>query len=167
MSFKFELLSTQRLSGYRFDCGIEILNRYLFYQAKQDVKRKVAAVYILKDIDQKSIVGFYTLSSTNLRLTELPDQFIKKLPKYPLVPATLIGRLAIDLKYNGGGFGRVLMIDAIKKSVSTSLSIGSAAIVVEAKNDEAQNLYKKFGFFILNESKLCLPMATAILLLQA
>jgi hypothetical protein len=83
-----------------------------------------------------AIAGFYTLSSTAVRLGDLPEQVAKRLPRYPLVPATLIGRLAIDRRYHGQGFGSFLFLDALHRCSRSE--VASFAVVVDAIDDEAR-----------------------------
>lgn len=78
-----------------FESGAEPLDRYLRTQASQDARKNVAAPFVLLLADG-TIAGYYTLSSTSVQLAELPAQTVRKLPRYPLVPATLLGRLAVD-----------------------------------------------------------------------
>lgn len=95
-----------------FDCGVAALNDYLAKYAKQDVKRKASAVFVLVERSKpKRIIGFYTLCATSVALAELPAEVTKKLPRYPEIPAILVGRLARDLNYPG--VGALLLSDAI------------------------------------------------------
>ncbi|HJD59507.1 MAG TPA: GNAT family N-acetyltransferase [Rickettsia endosymbiont of Omalisus fontisbellaquei] len=141
-----------------FDCGVTILNDYLIKYATQDLKRYLTAVYVCTLEDQKEIIGYYTLSSNRIDLSELPKDYTKKLPCYPYLPATLIGRLAIDLKYQKKKIGEFLLMDALCKSYKSE--IAAFAVIVEAKNREAKNFYKNYGFneFLDNSNKLFLPM---------
>lgn len=88
----------------------------------------------------------------------LPENYTKKLPCYPYLPATLIGRLAIDLKYQKKKIGEFLLMDALYKSYKSG--IAAFAVIVDAKNIEAKNFYKNYEFneFIDNSNKLFLPM---------
>src|SRR5277367_2576412 len=113
-----------------FSCGVEPLDRYLKEQASQDVKKRVAVPYVLLSEDNR-IVGYYTLSSDNIQAGDLPDKWIKKLklPRYPVIGATLVGRLARDLAFRGQGIGELLFVDALKRSLTMSKQIASAAVV--------------------------------------
>jgi predicted GNAT family N-acyltransferase len=145
-----------------FDCGILLLNQYLHMQAKQDVKRKLSACFILADADN-IVKGYYTLSSTSIKRETLPEQIIKKLPPtYYNLPATLLGRLAVDNKFKGQKIGALLLIDALKKCYESSLtSIGSMCVIVDPIDDNATQFYKKFGFVLLPDSgKMFIPMLT-------
>jgi predicted GNAT family N-acyltransferase len=94
------------------------------------------------------IAGYYTLSSTSIRLDDLPDELVKrlKLPRYPGVGATLIGRLARDLSFKGQGIGELLLADALKVALAVSRKIASAGVVVETKDEHARRFYSEFGF---------------------
>lgn len=145
-----------------FNCGKDLLDNYLHTQAKQDVKRKLSACFILSDQDS-NIKGFYTLSSAAISRALLPDEMKNKLPpSYKDLPATLLGRLAIDKAYKGQGLGAHLLIDALKRSYDTSVnSVGSMAVIVDPIDTEAEKFYKKFGFILLPDSgKMFLPMET-------
>ena len=127
MSYHIKLLDKQH-NRKDFDCGVEPLNVYLKNRSGQDQKKHIAVTYVMHDLEKDHIAGYYTLSSTGIELKSLPDTCKKKLPKYPVVPATLIGRLAVDIKYHGQGLGKLLLSDAIKRSYHTSHTIASYAV---------------------------------------
>lgn len=159
-SLVFEPLGKQH-DRAAFDCGVEALNRYIREQAGQDSKNKVAATFVLAGETPSAIAGYYTLSSTSINVGELPEAVAKKLPRYPLMPATLIGRLAVDRHYQGKKCGELLLVDALKRSLISTKQIGSAAVVVDAKDDSAKAFYTHFQFIqLINYShRLFLPMA--------
>ena len=142
----------------KFSCGVHLLDDYLHKQASQDMRRHIAVTYILNDDKENQVAGYYTLSSTTIQLADLPEKAIKKLPHYPLLPATLIGRLAVNNEYQHKGLGEILLLDALKTIFQVSQTVASYAAVVDAINDEAINFYKKYGFISLVASKLYLPM---------
>ena len=144
-----------------FSCGVEPLDNYLKRQAQQDVRKRVAAVFVLSP-DGKNIAGFYTLSQYSIDLDTLPPDIAGTLPKYPIVPATLIGRLAVSAVFRGQGLGELLLMDALHRSLMLSKQVASAAVIVDAKNDHAVRFYRKYGFLELPNFKgrLFLPMAT-------
>jgi predicted GNAT family N-acyltransferase len=110
------------------------------------------------------IIGYYTLSATVVRLEDFPPDVIKRLPRYPNVPATLIGRLALDRQSRGQGLGEKLLMDALARSARVSAAVASAAVVVDAKDSEAETFYSNYGFIPLpsssNPVRLFLPIAT-------
>jgi GNAT superfamily N-acetyltransferase len=145
-----------------FSCGKESLDYYLKNQATQDIKRKLSVCFILPDSARDKIKGFYTLSNSSIPLDFVPESIRHKIPKsYKSIPATLIGRLAIDNAYKKQGLGKLLLIDALKRSYSTSKIIGSFAVIVDPLDDEAESFYRNYGFIKLPDSgKMFLPMKT-------
>lgn len=137
-----------------FDCGKELLNNYLKNQAGQDVKRKLSACFVLIEKEIKRIQGYYTLSNNSISLSSFSEQIQKKLPQsYKSIPTTLLGRLAIDNKFQGQGIGKVLLIDALKRSYGISKEIGSFGVVVDPIDEQAKSFYRKFDFIELPDSK--------------
>ncbi len=136
-----------------FDCGKELLNDYLKTQASQDIKRKLSVCFVLSDSITNHVHGFYTLSNYSIPLGCFSEQIQKKLPKsYSSIPTTLLGRLAIDKKYQGKGIGKILLIDALKRSYGVSNEIGSFGIIVDPIDDEAKRFYRKYDFIELPDS---------------
>ena len=141
-----------------FDSGVEPLDRYLRNQAGQDGRKNMAATFVLV-LPGGPIGGYYTLSATGVNLADLPPQTTRKLPRYPVVPATLLGRLAIDRRHRGKGWGRYLLADALYRSARSE--IASFAVIVDAKNEDARRFYERESFlpFPDQQMKLFLPMA--------
>lgn len=159
--FVCEPLGNQHDRGV-FDCGVSILNDYLTKYAKQDVKRKASAVFVLVHrADPTRVIGFYTLCATSVLLSELPEAMTKKLPRYPEIPAVLLGRLARDIHFPG--MGELLLSDAIARCVRVASDIAASLIVVDSKGDAATRFYEKFGFLSLPKlhGRMFLPMQTA------
>lgn len=149
-----------------FDCGRELLNNYLKTQAGQDVKRKLSACFVLPENETHSIQGYYTLSNSSIPLGSLPENVQKKLPRsYNAIPVTLLGRLAIDKRHQGKGIGKILLIDALKKSYDLSKELGSFAVVTDPIDEEAEAFYEKYDFIKLPDSgKMFIAMKTLQLL---
>lgn len=147
MAAEVERLRVEPLnSGHNrseFESGIEPLDRYFRMQAGQDSRKNMAATFVLLVPDGR-IAGFYTLSSTSVQLAELPAETARKLPRYPLVPATLLGRLAVDRRQQRKGYGRFLLADALHRAVRSE--IASFAVIVDAKNDDARRFYERESF---------------------
>lgn len=145
-----------------FSCGNEMLDNYLHQQANQDVKRKLSACFILNDSETELIKGYYTLANNSIPQSVIPAGLQKKLPKsYSSIPTTLLGRLAIDNRFQGKGIGKILLIDALKRSYEISKSIGSFAVIVDPLDKDAETFYGKYGFIKLPVSKkMFLPMKT-------
>ena len=133
-----------------FDSGIPELDGYLRHQAGQDARRKVAAPFVMIDI-QGSIVGYYTLSAYGVQLTELPKAVVRKLPRYPVLPATLLGRLAISRTHQGKKLGRFLLMDALYRSLRNTSEVASIGVVVDALDESARAFYTHYDFTQLGD----------------
>ena len=146
-----------------FSCGDASLDRYIREQASQDVKRGLASVFVItaKD-DPEQILAYYTLSSRELKLDQLPEEIAKKAGKYGHVGVTLLGRMAVAEKYKGTGLGALTLMNALHKSLLAATDVASLAVFVEAIDSAAANFYRKYGFIELPEDKLklLLPMKT-------
>jgi GNAT superfamily N-acetyltransferase len=129
-----------------FQSGVEPLDRYFRTQAGQDARKNMAAPFVLL-LPDGTIAGYYTLSSTSVQLAELPAETVRKLPRYPLVPATLLGRLAVDRRQQGRGFGRFLLADALYRAARSE--IASFAVIVDAKDESARGFYERESFLPL------------------
>ncbi len=157
-----EPLNKNRHDRSHFSCGIELLDRYLKEQADQDRKRKIAVPFVLVEKDQPHVLGYYTLSSLSIHLEELPPGVAKRLPRYPDVPATLLGRLAVHRMSQRQGLGEFLLMDALYRSLDQSGKVASFAVVVDSINESARNFYLHFEFipFPDRPDRLFLPMET-------
>lgn len=142
-----------------FSCGLPELDRYLARQAGQDVRRRIARVFVCTVGDSDTVLGYYTLSALAVDLSALPRELSRKLPRHP-VPCALIGRLAVDRSARGHGLGRMLLVDAIKRTRSASDIMAIHAIVVDAKNSTAKRFYEGFGFTPMEQDplRLFLPL---------
>lgn len=124
-----------------------MLDNYLRRQAHQDIKRKLSARFILEDPETRLVQGYYTLANNSLPLDWVPEKLRKKLPRsYTSIPAILLGRLAIDHRFQGRGIGKLLLIDALKRSCEASDKIGSFAVIVDPLDVDAE---KRFNFQFL------------------
>lgn len=145
-----------------FSCGKDMLDNYLHKQANQDIKRKLSACFVLNDKETDLLKGYYTLTNNSISQELIPKEFQKKLPNsYKSIPTTLLGRLAIDNRFQKQGVGKLLLVDALKRSYEISKSIGSFAVVVDPIDEDADRFYNKYGFIKLPDSgKMFLPMKT-------
>ena len=160
-AFRIEPLGDHDRSA--FSCGVEALDRYLREQASQDARRHAAVPFVLLTAENR-IAGYYTLSANIIRADDLPAETVRKLkwPRYGGLPATLIGRLARDFRFRGQGVGELLLMDALKRALDNVEVVGSLAVIVEAKDEEARRFYARYGFRLFpdTQKRLYLPMNT-------
>jgi predicted GNAT family N-acyltransferase len=151
-----------------FDCGVESLNLYLKKQASQDMRRKANAVFVLTPLTAPSqIAGYFTLCAYGLAPGTVPEAARKHIPRYPLVSATLLGRLAVSVEFQGKGLGSAMLAKALEKAYANAAEVGSSTVVVDAIDARAAKFYAAHGFIALAESmRLMLPMRTIAALIE-
>jgi ribosomal protein S18 acetylase RimI-like enzyme len=160
-SFRIEPLSSTH-DRSQFVSGSDPLDRYFREHASQDIKRRIATCFVALSVETEEVAGFYTLAATSIALDALSPEVAKKLPRYPVVPGALLGRLAVGRNYQGRGLGSALLADALLRIRRAEL--GVFAMLVDAKDEAAQRFYEHHGFTLLagQGRRLVLPMATAV-----
>lgn len=143
-----------------FTCSNQLFVHYLTRQAGQDVRRRSATVIVARDSARNTVAGYYTISAFGIALEGLPSAFRKRLPRYPVVPAVLVGRLAVDTRYQGQGVGGLLLVDAISRAADLEVAVWG--VVVDAIDASAVRFYEHFGFMSLLDTpnRLVLLIAT-------
>ena len=140
--FTLKRLEKEDRSG--FVCGKDALDRYFLRQISQDMRRQIATGFIACARGTGVIAGFYTLSAANIPFTDLDEDWRKKLPRYPSIPAVLIGRLAVDQSFKGRGLGSALLADAATRAITSD--IGAHFLIVDALDEDAAAFYAHHGF---------------------
>jgi GNAT superfamily N-acetyltransferase len=157
-----------------FDCGVEVLNGWLKQTALQHQGKGISRSFVAvandecavsaylslgyKGISANSILGFYALASALVMMEDLPPGLGKRYPRQ--IPVTRLGRLAVRADMQGQGLGQLLLSDAISRARKAAQTVGSAGIVVDAKDDAAASFYQRYGFVVCEREpiKLFLPM---------
>ena len=145
-----------------FDCGVAELNKFIKNDARQQQSKNLNRTFILINEEENplKILAYYSISMCEINLASLPDSYKSKLPKYP-IPAARIGRLAVTQEAQKKGFGKLCLIDALKRIKTVSSNIGVYSIIVDAKNDMAKEFYLDYGFipFVDNALSLFIPLS--------
>ena len=143
-----------------FSCGVEALDQYLRERARQDIRRRVSNCFVTVG-PAGGIAAYYTFAATGIPLIDLAPAVTRRLPRYPTVPAAMIGRLAVDQRFRGQGLGAALIVDALARAMRAEPAI--FALVVDAKDDTASRFYQHLGFqrFASHPMRLYLPVAEA------
>ncbi len=159
-SYRVEPLSNAHGRG-DFSCGVAALDAYLKTQAGQDARRSIANCFVAVANGETGVAGFYTLAASSIPLAELPPDLARRLPRYPVLPAALIGRLAVDTRHAGRSLGAALLFDAIARTATAAPA--AFTLIVDAKDESAARFYRHFGFqpFAGRSLSFFLPMATA------
>ena len=146
-----------------FSCGRQELDLYLRERARQDQERNVSVCWILPArTNRQEIAGYYTLAAYSVSPGNLSSEVAGKLPRYPQIPAAILGRLAVSEKYKRQGLGEYLLLDAMQRSLDQSKKLGLFALFVDAKDEQAANFYRRYDFIPLPSQplRLFLPMKT-------
>jgi ribosomal protein S18 acetylase RimI-like enzyme len=159
-SFRLEVLNGKH-DRLAFACGEELLDHYFQLQVSQDIRRRIANCFVAVDLATTKVAAYYTIASASIPTHDLPVELTQRLPRYPTIPAVRIGRLAVDMRFQGFGLGKALLADAAIKAINAAPA--TFALLVDAKNDQAVAFYKHHGFLQLESSPriLFLPLATA------
>jgi ribosomal protein S18 acetylase RimI-like enzyme len=163
--YRCEALGAQH-DRSNFRCGVDVLDRYFHQQVAQDIRRRVTSCFVALDAGG-AVAGFYTLASAGVPVQDLPDALARRLPRYPVLPAARIGRLAIHSEFHGQGIGGLLLIDAAARALRANQA--NFTLLVDAKDDAAAAFYRHHGFtpFAGQPRTLFLPLATAAKLLTS
>ncbi len=147
-----------------FSCDVAALDSYFHHHVSQDVRRRVTACYVATELQTQRIAGFYTLSASSVPLVEIPESLTKRLPHYPTVPVARLGRLAIHKEYRGQKLGAALLWDALSRVARSEIAV--FALVVDAKDTDAQAFYRHHGFVAFGSVplQLILPLTQSMTL---
>ncbi len=163
MPYLVEQLSAAKHRRDEFACESPELTEFLRTRARKEMQARASACFVLvAEGDPGRIVGYYTLSQTAVVLGQLPEAVAKRLPRYPQLGATLIGRLARDLAWKGKDVGRLLLIDALRRCVRHSAEVGAVVVVTDPKDEKARTFYERHGFMPLDERRMFMPMSELI-----
>jgi hypothetical protein len=145
-----------------FSCGEASLDDFLKTRARKERDLNFGVPFIASPMDAHTVVaGYYTLSSHSIEMAEIPVEARRKFPKYPVVPVTLLGRLARSVDFKTSRMGELLLLDALARAQTAAGTIGSYAVVVDPLNDAAMTFYARYGFLPLGDGpRRYLPMAT-------
>lgn len=158
--YSVQLLTSDHIRK-EFSCKHPSLENYIVKYVTQDVKRKLAACYVVTN-ESNEVIGYYTLSTDSIESDVVSEAIKKKMPPgYKNLPATLLGRLAVTNDFQGKGIGQLLLVDALQRSYANSLIIASMAVIVDPIDLNAESFYLKYGFIKLPDSgKMFIAMKT-------
>lgn len=142
-----------------FASGNDRIDGHFRQAVSQDVRRRYATCYLLIEQETKAIAGFYTLAASGVDLAAVPEALTARLPRYPTVPAALIGWLGRDLSFRGQRIGSMLLGDALHRVASSP--IAAHAIVADAIDDDAAEFYRRHHFISVPSGRFYLPVSTA------
>jgi ribosomal protein S18 acetylase RimI-like enzyme len=138
-----------------FDCGVPALNLWIQTTASQHQAKLLSRTFVATSPNSPGILSFYALSMRGLTPTaDIPLAFAKRLPTQ--ISAITLARLAVSLNAQGQRVGEELLVDAMRRSKQTAMSVGGTFLFVDAKDANAAAFYAKYGFISLPDSPLIL-----------
>ncbi|HEX8508162.1 MAG TPA: GNAT family N-acetyltransferase [Propionibacteriaceae bacterium] len=133
-----------------FVSGAAELDNWLERFAWENQRANNAVTYVttavLPGVESASpaVIGYYSVAVAGVALSAVPADMLKGSRPDPL-PCILLARLAVDQRMRGKGLGPGLLADALERSVLISESVGAAAVLVHARDEQARNFYLKNG----------------------
>ena len=140
----FEIVPLGKQDRSGFSCGNDALDRYFKTQVTQDARRRVSACYVALEKETGKIAGYYTLSAGDVPLSDMPEELVRRLPRYPAVPIARIGRLAVDRCFQGRRLGGDHLLNAAMRALRSEVAV--FALVVDAKDETAAAFYRHYEF---------------------
>ena len=133
-----------------FSCGQPDLDRFfLRYAGQNQFKHHLGVTWVAVDGDQGDrILGFATVSASQIEATGLPPELRRRLPRYPL-PVLRLARLGVDQSAQGRGVGLLLLKSVFVLARQMARAVGCVGVVVDAKA-EAMAFYGRFGFEVID-----------------
>ncbi len=125
-----------------FDCGVAVLNAWLIKQALRNEASGASRTFIAGS--GRAVAGYYALAAGSVERMRAPGRIRRNMPE-PL-PVMVLGRLAVDIRWQGRGVGQGLLKDALLRTVAVSRQAGIRALVVHAISEEARLFYMRHGF---------------------
>ena len=146
MSLDGRITPPEKLSGNhdlaQFSCSESSLDDWLRNRALQNEKSGASRTYVV--CSEGRVVGYHALAAGAVAHTEATSRAKRNMPDP--VPVILIGRLAIDSRFQGRGLGADLLRDAVLRTLQAADIAGIRAILVSAISPDAKRFYERYGF---------------------
>jgi GNAT superfamily N-acetyltransferase len=125
-----------------FTCGNASLDQWLKVRALPNQTTGASRCYVLTD--DKSVIGFYALSSGGVAAVEAPGRIKRNMPDP--IPVMILARFAIATQWQGKGLGKDLLRDAVLRTLQAADIGGIRALLAHAKDERAAAFYESNGF---------------------
>lgn len=128
-----------------FRCGNDLLDAWFHrYAVQAETRSESARTFVL--VDEEQVIGFYSLAAFGVAAEESPEGMLHGQPRYPVVPAVLLARLAVSVAWQRKGLGERLLADAIRRVIAATEHVAVVLLVVDAVDDTAAAFYERYGF---------------------
>ncbi len=125
-----------------FESGERSLDEWILQRALRNERDVASRTYVI--CANNVVVGYYALSTGSIASVSAPGRIRRNMPDP--IPVMLLGRLAIDRRWQGRGLGQALLRDAILRTIQVSDIAGVRAIAVNAISENARRFYEKYDF---------------------
>jgi predicted N-acetyltransferase YhbS len=125
-----------------FHSGTESLDHWLKRRARSNQVSGASRTYVVTD--GKRVVGYYCLSAGALDVASAPGALRRNMPDP--IPMAILGRLAVDVNWQGKGLGSALLQDAVLRTGQAASILGIRGMLVHAISDDAKAFYEHYGF---------------------
>ncbi len=143
-SFDPPTLLTEAHDGSAFDSGEPVLNDWLHQRALNNLQSAASRTYVICPTGSLDVIGYAALSMGQILAQDVTGPMRRNMPK--LIPAVLLGRLAISRAWQGKGLGRALLADVITRAQRASAEVSAGLVIVHAISPAAEAFYLRHGF---------------------
>ncbi len=140
-----------------FACGIPRLDNFLKRSAGKQQAGNFTKVWVATSAGQSQVAGYYALNAHRLEAYSLPPELTRSAPSHGGIPAVYLSMIAVDLRHQGKGLGRILLADALKRAVSAADQIGLNAVVLDVIEDGGAEVTGKRTKFYIASGFVSLP----------
>jgi GNAT superfamily N-acetyltransferase len=127
-----------------FDSGEPVLDDWLRQRAWNNLQSAASRTYVVCPSGSHRIVGYYALSMGQILAQDVIGSMRRNMPN--AIPAVILGRLAIDLTWQGRGLGRAMLADVLRRSLRASVEVSARLVIVHAISPAAEAFYQHHGF---------------------
>ena len=151
------LTATHVVKG--FNCGVASLDDWLRKRALKNQRGGASRTFVI--CHEQQVIGYYCLAAGGVAQSEAPKSMRRNMPDP--IPVAILGRLAVDRRFQGKGLGDALLQDAILRTLHAAETLGIRALLVHALSEQAKRFYLAWDFIPspITPMTLCLPLATA------
>jgi GNAT superfamily N-acetyltransferase len=125
-----------------FESGERLLDEWIVQRVLRNEREGASRTYVI--CCDNVVVGYYALSTGSIASVSAPGRVRRNMPDP--IPVVLLGRLAIDRRWQGRGLGQALLRDAILRTIQVAEIAGIRAIAVNTISENARQFYEKYDF---------------------
>ncbi len=125
-----------------FDSGETTLDDWLKRRALDNDQCGASRTFVVHQ--ENIVIGYYSLATGSITSQQAPGKIKRNMPNP--IPVMVLGRLAIDKRWQGQGIGPALLKDALLRTIKVSCDAGIKALLVHALSNMAKHFYKRYGF---------------------